>query len=343
MKFSGIDGVIVDWYGMADFRDYEAIHQNIQQLLGFIKKAGLQFAVCYEDRSIGAMLDAKKLPPDEAVSHAASMMRWLDENWFRDETYIKRDSRPILPVFGPIHFGEAEQWNDIFFNLSSRPILFALPHLSKRSGANGAFGWPPVSGGKEVTPTIWRKYLTDLYTRGAKGEPIVAVAFPGFRDIYAEARVHASHGQIDDRGGETFKETLDLALKSDSPLIQIATWNDFGEGTVIEPTKRFGYRYLEELQQHARPSSRFTMEDLRLPIMLYQLRKRESIDAISMKELERASVLMFASKCAEARVILERVNATIGEQAGAGQPATRPVVEPEGGDKPQPEAEGRSR
>ena len=31
------------------------------------------------------------------------------------------------------------------------------------------------------------------------------------------------------------------------------------------------------------------------------------------------------------------------EQAGAGQPATRAVVEPEGGDKPQTEAEGRSR
>jgi hypothetical protein len=31
------------------------------------------------------------------------------------------------------------------------------------------------------------------------------------------------------------------------------------------------------------------------------------------------------------------------EQTGAGQPATRPVDEPEGGDQPQPEAEGRSR
>ena len=31
------------------------------------------------------------------------------------------------------------------------------------------------------------------------------------------------------------------------------------------------------------------------------------------------------------------------EQAGAGQPATRPVVEPKGSYKPQPEAEGRSR
>lgn len=29
------------------------------------------------------------------------------------------------------------------------------------------------------------------------------------------------------------------------------------------------------------------------------------------------------------------------EQPGAGQPATRPVVEPEGGEQPQPEAEGR--
>ena len=29
------------------------------------------------------------------------------------------------------------------------------------------------------------------------------------------------------------------------------------------------------------------------------------------------------------------------QQSGTGQPATRPVDEPEGGDKPQPEAEGR--
>ena len=31
------------------------------------------------------------------------------------------------------------------------------------------------------------------------------------------------------------------------------------------------------------------------------------------------------------------------QQPGAEHPATRPVVEPEGGDKPQPEAEGRAR
>ena len=29
---------------------------------------------------------------------------------------------------------------------------------------------------------------------------------------------------------------LDRALRSGAPLVQIATWNDFGEGTAIEPT-----------------------------------------------------------------------------------------------------------
>ena len=56
----------------------------------------------------------------------------------------------------------------------------------------------------------------------------------------------------------------------------------------------------------------------------------------------------------ELRIYSERYDLLLGEadinsmkpqaeQAGAGQPATRPVVEPEGSDKPQPEAEGRSR
>ena len=38
---------------------------------------------------------------------------------------------------------------------------------------------------------------------------------------------------------------------------------------------------------------------------------------------------------------LHELKTRIAEQAGAGQPATRPVVESEGSDKPQPETEGR--
>ena len=42
-------------------------------------------------------------------------------------------------------------------------------------------------------------------------------------------------------------------------------------------------------------------------------------------------------------VVVHADNPNQAEQSGTGQPATRAVVEPEGGEKPQPEAEGRSR
>ena len=44
MKFSGIAGVIIDWYGIEDFRGYAAIHRNTKHLIKFIKKS--EISVC---------------------------------------------------------------------------------------------------------------------------------------------------------------------------------------------------------------------------------------------------------------------------------------------------------
>ena len=58
-----------------------------------------------------------------------------------------------------------------------------------------------------------------------------------------------SYGYLDDQEGAVFDETLERARERAS-LIQIVTWNDFGEGTIIEPTTEFGYHYLEALQNY---------------------------------------------------------------------------------------------
>ena len=125
-----------------------------------------------------------------------------------------------------------------------------------------------------MTPAIWQKYLRDLYSRGVKGESIIAPVFPKFHDIYQQAGVHKSYGYLDDQGGKTFEQTLEMAWQSNSELIQVATWNDYGEGTMIEPTKEFAYRYLESIQRRFRADKKFTHtpRDLRLPVILYQLR-----------------------------------------------------------------------
>ena len=308
MKFAGISGVIIDWYGTENFRDYATIHRNSLSLIKYLKQAGLKFAICYEDQSIKHMIEAGKLKKTQEVEHAKQEFKWLEQNWFADPAYVKLKGKPVLLIFGPQHFKKA-QWNQITSNLSTQPFLYTLPQLTGQAKGSGVFGWPPVDGGKNVTPANWQKYLRDLYTRSAKGESIIAPVFPKFHDIYQQAGVHKSYGYLDDQGGKTFDQTLELAWQSDSPLIQIATWNDYGEGTIIEPTKEFAYRYLESLQNRFAATGKFayTLWDLRLPIMLHQLRKHHASNKEITAQLNHASKLLFASRTAEAKMLLMRL------------------------------------
>jgi len=292
MKLAGIDGVIIDWYGTSKINDHEANHQHTEKLIPWLKKAALSFAICYEDQAV------KSLKNGEDVKQATRDLQWAEEHWFGDAAYLKQVDRPVLLVFGPQHL----KWQ---FDLKSKPLVFGLPHLAKEHGLEGIFAWPPVSGGKSWIPAQWRKELDLIY---ARDEKLIATVFPGFQDIYQQAGVHESYGSIAPRDGQTFTETLDLALNSKAQVIQIATWNDYGEGTVIEPTRGHGYRYLEQLQRLKKAGS---VADLRLPVMLYQLRKRGGDAA----ELDRAAALLFASKNSQAETALATISAKLGKQA----------------------------
>ena len=288
MKIAGLDGVIIDWYGTSDLNDHGANHHHTLKLIPWLKKAGLKFAICYEDRAV------KMLKNGEDVKQAQKDLEWAEEHFFSDSAYVQQEGRPVLLVFGPQHL----KWQ---FDLKTKPFVFGLPHLSKPNGLEGFFAWPPVSGGKSLPPAQWKKELDLIY---ARDEKLIATAFPGFKDIYKQAGVHDSYGSISSRDGQTFAESLDLALKSKAPIIQIATWNDYGEGTVIEPTRSSGYRYLEALPKCG------SKADLRLPVMLYQLRKRGG----DSKALDQAAELLFASKNTEAEAILAQVSRDLGKQ-----------------------------
>jgi|GEM_PF-5318897 len=68
-----------------------------------LKRAGLNFAVCYEDRTVGDMAAKNTLGERSSEDYVKSSINWLNENWFQDESYLRLDSRPVLGVFGPMH------------------------------------------------------------------------------------------------------------------------------------------------------------------------------------------------------------------------------------------------
>ena len=302
MKIAGLDGVVVDWYGTSDLHDFDFIHNNTQKLVKWLKKVGLRFAICYEDKALAS------LPDDDARKQASLDMQWLEEHWLHDDAYVKDSGHPILFVFGPQRLAK-ETWNELRTELKSSAILLGLPHLADKHEFDGCFAWPPVADGKSVSQKSWHRQLDAMYSKNGK---LCAVAFPGYKDIYKQAGVRDSYGSIDTRVGNTFSESLKLAFQSRSKIIQLATWNDYGEGTVIEPTRNHGYRYLEELQRNTRDGKTRSVADLRLPVMLYQLRKRSVGDKELIEYLDRASELLLVSKYFEAEAILASVSVKLG-------------------------------
>lgn len=299
MKLAGIDGIIVDWYGLSDLYDYPIIHRNTTALIQAAGKLGLQVAICYEDQTITRLVEAKKLTNSKRVAHARAEMDWLRDNWFKDKSYLKFKGKPVLLSFGLDGLNDSE-WSQVFTSTQTSPVY--LSEHRKRSAAAGAFDWPVPQQGLGALDTFYRdaKYWSVS----------MPVVFPRFQDIYKEAGVNAGYGEIADNRGRTFTTTLARALNSGAPFIQLATWNDWGEGTVIEPSAEFGYRDLEViLRQHASAVSgdAVTADDLRLPERLYTLRQTHRNQPATLRELDRAAQLLAsrtASSIKAARAIL---------------------------------------
>jgi hypothetical protein len=257
MKAAGVDGAIIDWNGPDGFADYAMIHRNTGRLIAELKKAGLKFALCVEDNPGHRFMTEGKLTRAQATAKVAAAFAWAEEHWLSDPAYVRLAGRPLLMVFGPQYLDEAE-WSALRAKLNSNPVTFALPHLSRRPGIDGAFAWIPVSEGKTIAPATWQAEQASLYARQAKGERIIAAAFPGYRDFYAQAGVGKSYGAIDYRDGQTFAESFAQAMRSGAPIVQVATWNDYGEGTGIEPTIARGTRDLEVIMRRLRPEADVT-------------------------------------------------------------------------------------
>ena len=150
--------------------------------------------------------------------------------------------------------------------------------------------------------------IVDWYGLQQFRDYAIPVAFPRFVDIYAEAKVSASYGRVADNRGATFKTSMTESLQAKTPLLQIAIWNDWGEGTMIEPSREFGYRDLEVLQQLRRRylDAQFsaTPADLRLPARLLQ-RRRMSTTAAQSERSARIAKFIATGKLAEARAGLK--------------------------------------
>lgn len=295
MKLAGIDGVIVDWYGLSDLYDYPAIHQNTLKLVKAAERYGMKFAICYEDQTVPALIKAGRMEEEDRVNHVVKELQWLREIWFKLPSYVQVDGRLVLLSFGQSGLKD-EEWTEALTQSGVKVSYFSQHH--RRTAAVGAFDWP--------VPSDPMGALTRFRTESRAWGQAIPVAFPRFVDIYEQAQVHASYGNVADDGGKRFRQMVEEGLKSGAPIVQLATWNDWGEGTQIEPSAEFGFRDLETVRTlidttDATPAA--TSEKLKLPLRLYQLRRQGN--AIGKPNLDLVADLLAKGHLREARTKLD--------------------------------------
>ena len=295
MKMAGISGVIVDWYGLQDHNDYAMLHRNTLKLVEQIERLGMKFAICYEDQTIPVLVKAGRIREDDRVSHAANEIQWMTDNWFQLASYVKFDQKPLLLSFGQAGLTDAE-WTSCFGQLKSPVSYLSLHH--RRSSAIGAFDWP-------IPADALKAY--ERFQKESRGWPTaIPVAFPRFVDIYAEAKIGPSYGRVEDDQGKSFRMMLEAGLKSGASVVQIATWNDWGEGTIIEPSHEYGYRDLEAVQslvrRHVNRQFPSKPADLRLPLQILEARRKSTA---SHSKLDEAVRYLNDNQSEQARQILE--------------------------------------
>jgi len=283
-------------------------------LFNYTRKAGLQFALCYEDSTIKNEIAAHYdgMTASNAVARAQLAMLYAQTNFFTDPSFLRLGSAPVLLNFGPQYFHKSSDWASIFsvLNATNQPALFT--ENSRLAAGQGAFDWPPMwlSGGgtNTLAPAPLQDYLASFEQRAGRWPGFVSSGFPRFHDIYAQAGAGSSYGGLEDANGSTLTSTLSRAMTNDSAIVQIATWNDFGEGTIVEPTVEYGYRDLGIIQdlrrQYLDAGFSYHTNDLALARRLYTLRRQYGNDPVISAELDTVFVNIVSGKVSVANLQL---------------------------------------
>lgn len=297
MKYAGIDGVLIDWYGTYDLNDYKMIKENTEQLIAMLDDVGLEYAIVYEDRFLNNIVNANLAP---TISSAAKTdMNYLQSHYFSDSNYIKINNKPLLLNFGPITLTTPDDWTAAFSGLTTKPTFLTLWDHSVSAGTNtsGEYAWVYKNN----------TYLTNFYTNTApKLSVAMGSAYPGFKDYYKEGGAGDEIGwTIEHNNGTTLEQTLAMAKSANVNYLQLITWNDFGEGTMIEPTKEFGYTYLEKIKTFAGvKNTNSAFADIST---LYNLRKEKKGNTDAQKKLDNVFDYFVSMQPEKAKQLLNEI------------------------------------
>jgi hypothetical protein len=234
MVSRGLNGVIIDWYGIdpagSDFLMIDHVTQLMMQEAEL--HPGFSFAIMYDQ---GALAPCANSPGCDMTQRMIDDLNHVNVSYWNSPAYQKSGGRPVLYFFiNPLY---TIDWARLRTGVAGNP-LFIFPHETgfTHAQSDGGFGWIKPEMANSGDPAALA-YLSLYYnTAISTAKFSTGSGYPGFDDSLAPWGQHRKVGQ---QCGQTWLQTLDEAknhysTSSQMSGIQLVTWNDYEEGTEIE-------------------------------------------------------------------------------------------------------------
>lgn len=253
-KNAGIDGFIAIWWGIGTFEG-----DQFEKILGVAERIGFNVTIYY------AGLPWREVDVDDAVRE----LSYVVDNYADSPVFLKDSGRPVIFIYAaetaPDGAREPDFWFDVRRRLEAEvgPVaLNADVWDSKYSQVFDGFH-SYVYLGDEVedyfTDTIkrFKVYLSSYealdeafssaYSGGSVNvelKPFCVTVIPG-----ADFRAIGGDMFLDRDEGEFYAEYWRAALELEAHSVLITSWNEWHEGTEIEPSNDYGFDYIRLTRQ----------------------------------------------------------------------------------------------
>jgi hypothetical protein len=253
-KDMGIHGFVINWYGykdgVANDEEREFMDQVTAELIRQAEEKEFRITLMYDE---GAVLNAK-LETFEYTSRVRSDLNYA-QKYFSSPAYLRINGYPSLFIFpyddesNPVD--RFIDWPQVRNELSTKITLIdedPNPNDSDHDdNFDGFYAWVQATSGKwDTDGKEWGEEYLNWFYSTMNSEPYankvtVGGVWPGFDDRLAS---WGKNRYMSRQKRQIYDKTMALAKEYDVPIVMIATWNDFEEGTDIE----FGVEMIVDME-----------------------------------------------------------------------------------------------
>ena len=233
---AGIDGLIVSWWGKDSFED-----QALEKLLDGSGRSGLEMTIYYE-----------KIRGEQSARSAAEEILEVLHSHGNHPAWMRHEGKPVIFIYvRALHQIGLESWREVVQRVNEAypgGAILIGDSQSRRSAQifDGIHTYNTagiLSGMSENKLKVWANETYSKWVRTAKREGSISTVtvIPGYDDT----KVRTPGIRVARFKGRSYREQWRAAIAANPDWVLVTSWNEWHEGSEIEPSMEYGDAYLK--------------------------------------------------------------------------------------------------